>query len=121
MKKQLNDMHQLTAFRKEGFRGLVYVLFVREPRATIAESEFVGLLPGFFKPKPGLKWHGKLAADLLIDLWGLDGVERLSHARVAEKYGLSAERIRQIEAHLLRKLRFPSAVEKYERRPFGQD
>jgi DNA-directed RNA polymerase alpha subunit len=44
--------------------------------------------------------------------FGLDDGERKSLAQVAERYAVSKERIRQIEAKALRKLRHPSRLEK---------
>ena len=50
----------------------------------------------------------KREMDILSKRYGLGDGDNLSLSQVAKKYGLTRERIRQIEAKALRKLRHPT-------------
>ena len=49
---------------------------------------------------------------VLIDRYGLDGGEEKTLEQVGQKFGVTRERVRQIEAKALRKLQHPTRAKK---------
>jgi hypothetical protein len=86
-----------------------------EHKCSIAEDDFLRILPvlcGDLPTKRG-RWNGTMFSRLLTARFGLGGVARRTLKDCGDEFGVGAERIRQLEAKLLRRLRHPHVSVKY--------
>lgn len=100
------------------YKDLMHSIFGEEVTDVISESDFVRMLPSLVgnrgkTNRGGVAWTPENCSALLIMRFGLGGNDEKTLAECGEVFGVNRERVRQVIAKEISRLRLRKYVEKY--------